>query len=90
MQLRPSSLRSKFHRQLAAEATKKHTRVNKVKATATIEDPNKAKADREKAEEERIRQKENLLRRQVSCAFCLTSYNNLGIMSQGKNSQLHM
>ena len=68
MQLRPASLSSKFHKQLTADAQKKHVRVSKVKATATVADPNRAKADREKAEEDRIKSKENLQRRQVSSA----------------------
>lgn len=68
MQLRPASLSSKFHKQLTADAQKKHVRVSKVKATATVADPNRAKAEREKAEEERIRNRESLQRRQVcSC-----------------------
>ena len=81
VQLRPSSLSSKFHKQLAADATKKHTRVSKVKATATIEDPNKIKAEREKAEEERIRSRENLQRRQVGfISALLQPVKTLGLL----------
>lgn len=65
MQLRPATLSSKFHKELTADAQKKHVRVSRVKATATIADPNRAKADREKAEEERIKSREMLQRRQV-------------------------
>jgi hypothetical protein len=65
MQLRPASLSSKFHKQLLADSQKKHERMSKIKATTTVADPNRAKAEREKAEEERIRNKESLLRRQV-------------------------
>lgn len=64
MQLRPASLSSKFHKQLLADSQKKHERMSKIKATTTVADPNRAKAEREKAEEERIRNKESLLRRQ--------------------------
>ena len=78
MQLRPASLSSKFHKQLTAESQKKHVRVNKVKATATVADPNRAKAEREKAEESRIKSKENLQRKQVggNCKnLCIKSCN---------------
>ena len=85
VQLRPSSLSSKFHKQLTAEATRKHTRVNRVKSTATVVDPNKAKADREKAEEERIRSRENLQKRQV----CLIWVQSLDQGQRLCSNQLH-
>lgn len=66
--MRPASLTSKFHKQLTADAARKHIKVNKVKATATTIDPNRLKAEREKAEEERIRSRETLQRRQVCAA----------------------
>lgn len=67
LHLRPASLTSKFHRQLTAAAARRHVKVHKVKATATVRDPAALKAEREKAEEERIRSRETLQRRQVRC-----------------------
>ncbi len=65
MQLRPASLHSKFHRQLLAEAQKKHVRMSRVKTTATVADPSRAKAEREKQIDAHIREAESLQRQQA-------------------------
>ena len=62
---RPASLNSRFHKKLTAAVEKRHTKTFKVRRTATVVDPNKEKAEREKAEEARIRSREGLQRRQV-------------------------
>lgn len=68
LHLRPG-LSSKFHKQLTADTARKHVKTNKVKATVTVVDPNKLKAEKERAEEERIRSREVLQRRQVWLKF---------------------
>ncbi len=55
MAVRPASLTSKAHRRLTAALDRRHTRVNRVQHTVTVLDPKKAKSDREKQEEARIR-----------------------------------
>lgn len=83
LHLRPASLSSKFHRQLTEEAARRHVKVNKVKATATVMDPNKLKAEREKAEEERIRSRETLQRRQVCIFFSQIAFQSRLVVSVG-------
>ena len=63
MAVRPASLTSKAHRRLTAALDRRHTRVNRVQHTVTVLDPKKAKSDREKQEEARIRS-----RRALPCA----------------------
>ena len=65
MAFRPVSVTSTFHKRLAIAMGKQHTKQQKVRHTVTVVDPKKAQAEREKAEEERIRGRENLSRRQV-------------------------
>ena len=65
MAFRPASLSSRFHRRLTAAVEKKHKKVQKVQKVTTVLDPNKEKAERERAEEQRIRDRESLQRRQV-------------------------
>ena len=55
MAFRPASLLSKSHRQLTAALDKRHVKVNRVQHTVTVLDPKKAKADREREEEGRIK-----------------------------------
>lgn len=62
---RPASLKSESHRRLAKIVEKHHsTRQQRVRAMATVVDPKKAKAEIEKAEEARIRDKERLAEKQ--------------------------
>ncbi|KAK9820209.1 hypothetical protein WJX72_007517 [[Myrmecia] bisecta] len=61
---RPASLNSTFHKRLAAAVEKRHTKTFRVRHTSTVVDPKKEKAEREKAEEMRIRNREGLARRQ--------------------------
>ncbi len=55
MSFRPASLTSKFHQRLSRAVGKQHVKKNKVQATVTVVDPQKLKAEREKAEEEKIK-----------------------------------
>ncbi len=70
MAFRPVSVTSTFHKRLAIAMGKQHTKQQKVRHTVTVVDPKKAKEEREKAEEERIRGRENLSRRQVYPVSC--------------------
>ncbi len=63
---RPASLNSRFHQRLRQAVERRHTKVNRVRSVATVEDPAREKAERERAEEARIRATEQLERRQVS------------------------
>lgn len=62
--LQPASLSSKLHTRLTAAVDKRHTKVNKVRHTATVSNPAQEKEQRAKMEEQRIRDRENLQRRQ--------------------------
>jgi hypothetical protein len=62
---RPASLNSRFHRRLREAVEKRHTKVNRVRTVATVSDPKKDKAEREKQEEARIRATQTLERKQV-------------------------
>ena len=66
---RPASLKSRFHQRLREAVERRHTKVNKVRSVATVEDPAREKAERERREEARIRATEQLERRQVCCPF---------------------
>ena len=55
MAVRPASLASKAHRRLTAALDRRHVKFNRVQHTVTVLDPKKAKSDREKQEEARIR-----------------------------------
>ena len=46
--------------------SKQHSKQQKVRHVVTVVDPKRAKEEREKAEEERIRGRESLFKRQVS------------------------
>ncbi|BDA50023.1 RNA polymerase-associated protein LEO1 [Coccomyxa sp. Obi] len=61
---RPASLNSRFHQRLRQAVERRHTKVNRVRSVATVEDPAREKAERERAEEARIRATEQLERRQ--------------------------
>ena len=66
MAFRPVSVTSTFHKRLATAMGKQHSKQQKVRHVVTVVDPKRAKAEREKAEDERIRGRESLFRRQVS------------------------
>jgi Leo1-like protein len=57
MAFRPASLASVFHKRLAEAVDKRHTKVLKVRSTTTVVDPKRAKAEKEKEEEARIRER---------------------------------
>ncbi|EIE23076.1 Leo1-like protein [Coccomyxa subellipsoidea C-169] len=61
---RPASLNSRFHQRLREAVERRHTKVNRVRSVATVEDPAREKAERERREEARIRATEQLERRQ--------------------------
>ena len=62
----PASLSTGFHKRLTAMADKRHTKASRVQHTTTVRDPMHERAAREKQEEERIRAKEALERKQVA------------------------
>lgn len=62
--LQPASLSSRLHTRLTAAVDKRHTKVHKVRHTATVSNPARDKDNRAKLEEQRIRDRENLQRRQ--------------------------
>lgn len=62
--LQPASLSSRLHTRLTAAVDKRHTKKHKVRHTATVSNPAEEKNRRAKAEEQRIRDSENLHRRQ--------------------------
>ena len=66
MAFRPVSVTSTFHKRLATAMGKQHSKQQKVRHVVTVVDPKRAKEEREKAEEERIRGRESLFKRQVS------------------------
>lgn len=66
---RPASLKSRFHKRLREAVEKRHVKVNRVRSVATVEDPAREKAERERREEARIRATEQLERRQVCTLF---------------------
>lgn len=65
MAFRPVSVTSTFHKRLATAMGKQHSKQQKVRHVVTVVDPKRAKEEREKAEEERIRGRESLYKRQV-------------------------
>ena len=65
MAFRPVSVTSTFHKRLATAMGKQHSKQQKVRHVVTVVDPKRAKEEREKAEEERIRGRESLFKRQV-------------------------
>ncbi|EFN59422.1 hypothetical protein CHLNCDRAFT_137949 [Chlorella variabilis] len=65
MVFQPASLQSNLHKQLRAAADKLHVKTQRVRATTTLVDPKKLKAEQERAEAERIRSREKLAERQT-------------------------
>ena len=69
MTFQPASLSAGFHKRLTAVADRRHAKQMRVRHTTTLHDPLQERAKKEKEEEERIRNKEALMRKQVcECA----------------------
>lgn len=64
MALVPASLNSKIHRRLREMVGKKHAKMTKISVHAAIHDPEAMKAELEKKEQERIKERESIYRRQ--------------------------
>ncbi|KAL3149138.1 hypothetical protein ABBQ32_001974 [Trebouxia sp. C0010 RCD-2024] len=62
--LQPASLNSRLHTRLTAAVDKRHTKVHKVRHTATVSNPSKQKDHQAKMEEERIRGAATLQKKQ--------------------------
>ncbi|KAK9828079.1 hypothetical protein WJX81_001164 [Elliptochloris bilobata] len=65
MVFRPASLNAKFHRRLVEAVEKRHVKAVRVRQVTTMDDPARAKADKEREEEARIRERETLERKQT-------------------------
>ncbi|CAL5222078.1 g4384 [Coccomyxa viridis] len=65
MVFRPATLNSRHHKRLTQAVERHHVKVQRVQKTTTTEDPAKAKAEREKREEERIRATHQLEKKQT-------------------------
>lgn len=63
--VQPASLSSAFHKRLTANADRKHAKQLRVRHTATVANPLKERAEREKREEDRIRSRQVLERKQA-------------------------
>lgn len=82
MVFRPSGLNSKSHKQLTAIVDKRHAKVNKLRRMLTEVDPEKEKEEREKVEEQRIKDRTHLQMQQERALEKGGYYGGAGLSGQ--------